>query len=1042
MKRRCFIAAIFLFSGLIYAESTSIDVDNIFLASDQDLSIHYLRQIFGAVGNQLSGSGTQIVGQMLGVFNLGMIIFAGGFVSYTVFNSVINAANDGGGMQGKMSAWIPFRIVTGVALLIPQFNGYSMIQVTVMWAVLQGIGLADNVWNTALNYIKNTGGAVYTQAGNQTYDDLKNLNKIGPQRVRQKAYPGDFFRSGICLGLYNKQLNANSQLVQSLSTNQSSGITADSTTPTGQVLMGQACKTSQDNVVCFGTAENPTACGSYTWETAGLNNPEAIEGTYNDVSASTTMGTAIQTLAIMMYASGKEVVDAYYDFKQKHQGDPDASSQALNDLKCNTLNKNLSGYCQPGSSLVAGSASFIASTQSLRQTSDQDKEDDGNVEEDDKTNQDEAWYKDSVQTGWIGAGSQYFHLVNSNPDKQVLLQDINIVLPTIQVSSSNGPLTSDYARIYNSINDFPVISYFTRARTIINAQQAADVNQRSNINAQQAADVNQRSKNINEDLKDSSYVSELSSLDAITAQMITTLVTGSSLNMKSSVMNSTSNPYLDWHLDVNISLIDLSDNKANTPVTNLTVAQDNLEIMLKKIYGEMLGLKVFTSTIKWNEGDQDTSDNTPINDYGTDYCMAVDKSCDLPQEVKDYAIGKFVLGARVLQNIDPNYDAEKAAEEYGYTIYSDSGSCFKSALDKGCIIERKGLLGSFAALENNQPVDPILITTQLGMTMIDASVTYWIKTTNGIYQAMRHMVEGYTRMMVTTGSVFGTAQGMIAAFAPPRIGTAVGTVVGVVGNILISISKMWFAFDQTVLTIFLPFGAAVALTFFVLGTTLGIYVPLVPFLIYLFSVIGWFIAVIEAMIAAPLVALGVTHPEGHDLLGKAEQSVILLLGVFIRPVTILLGFITAILLINIAMSLLNYGFIGIFASYLANSSSLSETDLDITKLIGSLGVLIVYAYAVINIVDQVFGLIYQVPEKILRWIGAAPEQSGVGQMMGQMRQGVSQSASSAGQGASSAAGRGPNMQPQGELKEAKFGKPDAEGSSVSEGNQNQGSDQP
>jgi conjugal transfer/type IV secretion protein DotA/TraY len=994
MKRRCFIAAIFLFSGLIYAESTSIDVDNIFLASDQDLSIHYLRQIFGAVGNQLSGSGTQIVGQMLGVFNLGMIIFAGGFVSYTVFNSVINAANDGGGMQGKMSAWIPFRIVTGVALLIPQFNGYSMIQVTVMWAVIQGIGLADNVWNTALNYIKNTGGAVYTQASDTTYTDLRTLNQKEASDVGKRAYTGDFFRSGICLALYNKQLNANSQLVQSLSSDQSSGITADQATPTGQVLIGQACKTSQDNVVCFGTADNPTACGSYTWDTDGLNNPEAIEGTYNDVSASTTMTTAVQTLAIMMQSSGKEVVDAFYNYKEKHKSEDDPSGQALNDLICPEDASKQSGYCQPSSSLVAGSASFLASTKPARY-----KDQSSDASEDSESDQGEAWYKSAVQTGWIGAGSQYYNLVNSNPDATINLRPIDKVLSSISKVASSAPLNDDYTKVYNGINTAgPLRSYFKRAASIIDAQQAAD--------------VNQQRRDENGNIKDSSYKSELGGLDAVAAQMISALVYVDNLALKSSVMDAGSSGY-DW-------------SHPGHGGTNLTVAQDNLEVMLKKIYSEMLGIKAFnndTNKPAWNEGDR-AGDARELNSYPPGVYCTVDSvlgACNAPEKYITQAKNEYYRLARYMQFLDPtNYNANEETQAYIDGITNSNNSCFEYALDADCIQARKGLLGSFAALGEKQPVDPLLIATQLGMAMIDTSVTYWIKTTNGIYQAMKSMVSGYTAMMVTTGTLSGLAQGGIAAAFPGPIGTTVGTMVGVIGNIFISISKMWFSFDQTVLTIFLPFGAAIALTFFVLGTTLGVYVPMVPFLIYLFSVIGWFIAVIEAMIAAPLVALGVTHPEGHDLLGKAEQSVILLLGVFIRPVTILLGFITAILLINIAMSLLNYGFIGIFASYLAKTVSMSDTDQSITKLIGSLGVLIVYTYAVINIVDQVFGLIYQVPEKILRWIGAAPEQSGVGQMMGQMRQGVSQSASSAGQGASSTAGRGPSMQPQGEVKEAKF----------------------
>ncbi|MDB2592983.1 DotA/TraY family protein [Gammaproteobacteria bacterium] len=996
MKNKKLMLLFTILSGFALAESNGIDSSNIFLPSSQDLSIHYLTQIFGAVGNQLSGAGTQIVGQMLGVFNLGMIIFAGGFVSYTVFNSVINAANDGGGMQGKMSAWIPFRIVTGVALLVPQFNGYSMIQVTVMWAVLQGIGLADNVWNTALNYIKNTGGAVYTQASESTYTDLRTLISDKAASAGKPAYVGDFYKSGICLALYNKQINGNAQSVKALSA-KTSGVTASQSKTTGQVLFGKACKTGKDDAVCFGTPDKPTACGAFAWDPGQAIDPSKINGTYNDVSAGTTMQNSVQTIAIMMASAGKEVVDTYYNYKSQHKADDDPASDAVKDLTCDTTTDSLKGYCQPGSSLVASAASYLANTKPLRYISNT------------TTDKTKKWYESAVQTGWIGAGSQYYNLVNTDTDAQVKLKPVSTVLSKIANPIPSNTLSKDYANVYNQIIDSPMSSYYKRANAVINSQQAADVNQRPT------------------DSDHSAYQSELGDLNAIASQMIKALVYNTNLDLKSSVMSAGSSGY-DW----------------SSGGTNLTVGQDNLEVMLKKIYSEMLGIKAFnnaTNKPNWNEGDKGRDfSHSDLNPYPSGvYCNipSVTSACNIDSDEQQKLSSQFKMFTALSSSIDPSYNAKAANEKYASDTDSKK-SCFEQAVKNGCIQDRQGLLGSFSALQENQPVDPLLITTQLGMTMLDASVTYWVKTINGVYQAMKSMVSGYTGMMITTGVAAGTIQGLLAAFAPGPVGSIVGGIAGATGNILIAVAKMFFSFDQTVLTIFLPFGAAVALTFFVLGSTLGIYVPLVPFLIYLFSVIGWFIAVIEAMIAAPLVALGVTHPEGHDLLGKAEQSVILLLGVFIRPVTILLGFITAILLINIAMNLLNYGFVGIFSSYLSHSLSLSGTDQNMIKLVGSLGVLIVYAYAVINIVDQVFGLIYQVPEKILRWIGAAPEQSGVGQMMGQMRQGVSQSASSAGQGASSAAGRGPSMQPHGEMKEAKFAKSDAKGSSAQAGGDDAG----
>ena len=75
------------------------------------------------------------------------------------------------------------------------------------------------------------------------------------------------------------------------------------------------------------------------------------------------------------------------------------------------------------------------------------------------------------------------------------------------------------------------------------------------------------------------------------------------------------------------------------------------------------------------------------------------------------------------------------------------------------------------------------------------------------------------------------------------------------------------------------------------GATLGYYVPMYPYIMFSFGCLGWMIAILEAMVAAPLIALGLTHPEGHDFLGKAEQAIMLLLGIFLRPVLMVVGLI-------------------------------------------------------------------------------------------------------------------------------------------------------
>lgn len=110
---------------------------------------------------------------------------------------------------------------------------------------------------------------------------------------------------------------------------------------------------------------------------------------------------------------------------------------------------------------------------------------------------------------------------------------------------------------------------------------------------------------------------------------------------------------------------------------------------------------------------------------------------------------------------------------------------------------------------------------------------------------------------------------------------------------------------------------ALAGAMFAIGVILGFYLPLYPYMIFTFGVIGWMVSVIEAMVAAPLVCLGLTHPENHDFLGSAAQSLMLFLGVFLRPALILIGLIAGMILSYVSLSMVVYTFTGILSDLFA-----------------------------------------------------------------------------------------------------------------------------
>ncbi len=145
------------------------------------------------------------------------------------------------------------------------------------------------------------------------------------------------------------------------------------------------------------------------------------------------------------------------------------------------------------------------------------------------------------------------------------------------------------------------------------------------------------------------------------------------------------------------------------------------------------------------------------------------------------------------------------------------------------------------------------------------------------------------------------------------------------------------------------------------GMTLGLYLPLIPYLLFLFGGLTWILLVIEAIVASPLIALSLIVPS-EDEIGKATAAIVIIVGLFFRPPLMILGFVFAAKILMVAVGMLNYGF----------QNVLSTTILGI-GLFGAIAVVIMYAGILIAIVHEAFSLIYVLPDKALRWMGAQGE---------------------------------------------------------------------
>lgn len=130
-----------LILGLIPSVAIAGDI---FKPSSDDLSIKILDQIFGGLHN----TGLDQFGEVMMIFNVACLSIGGILAAYTIISGTINTAHDGEIMGKKGGGhWLAIRYGIGTALLLPILpGGYCVIQGLVMWCIVQGVGLADQIW--------------------------------------------------------------------------------------------------------------------------------------------------------------------------------------------------------------------------------------------------------------------------------------------------------------------------------------------------------------------------------------------------------------------------------------------------------------------------------------------------------------------------------------------------------------------------------------------------------------------------------------------------------------------------------------------------------------------------------------------------------------------------------------------------------------------------------------------------------------------------------------------------------------------------------
>lgn len=168
-----------------------------------------------------------------------------------------------------------------------------------------------------------------------------------------------------------------------------------------------------------------------------------------------------------------------------------------------------------------------------------------------------------------------------------------------------------------------------------------------------------------------------------------------------------------------------------------------------------------------------------------------------------------------------------------------------------------------------------------------------------------------------------------------------------------------------------------------LGIGFAIYIPMIPFVVWISAILGWVGHSFQAIVGAPLVALRMTTAEGEGLLGGATEGVMMLLGVMLTPFLLVMGFTATLILIKQLLMVVNYLF-SIFADAMFSPFVNRASWI----ILGVPGIIFLYFTLITTVVQSIATkLIGELPGEVMRHLHTAMVgHKAAEQMAGKMEQ--------------------------------------------------------
>jgi conjugal transfer/type IV secretion protein DotA/TraY len=292
--------------------------------------------------------------------------------------------------------------------------------------------------------------------------------------------------------------------------------------------------------------------------------------------------------------------------------------------------------------------------------------------------------------------------------------------------------------------------------------------------------------------------------------------------------------------------------------------------------------------------------------------------------------------------------------------------CSQSSLSSLLSLDKDVISGFFSAINTylNQCISSVLTkgTETLTGTSTDVDAIVRIKQTGEFFATVKGISEG-----------IGTAahMGLFAVSATAAIG---GGTTAFFYDTHAALDAARFMLEHIFFEPVKWIGSLSDLFAFYFGVLL----PSMPYTIFIIAVVGFFIAVLQSIVASSLWAVMHMTPD-RTFIGSQSQGYLLLLSLFVRPSLLTIGLFASFQMINPVVAFTSKAF---WSTY----SAITQDENVFAQFAQWKNWVAVYGMVLLPVVYMVFGLGASLADDVLTWIGHGVKPLGQTEAVSQMQQ--------------------------------------------------------